>query len=67
MAELADAKVRVALYGSAEVVKSLAAFCRTTQHLGSPEAKQSFVTLALAMRADAEISVTDLTTIFFEG
>jgi hypothetical protein len=72
LADLADAKVRIALYGSDEAVKSLAQFCRTDQQLGSPEAQESFIRLTTAMRKDAlrpgvnDIAEQDVKTILFQ-
>ncbi len=49
-AQLADAKARICIYGSAGVIKDLAAFWRNGAQLDSPERYSAFVRLAQAMR-----------------
>jgi hypothetical protein len=53
VADLTDAKVRIALYGSEGVIRTLATFCETEQRLSSQSARDAFLLLAVAMRADA--------------
>jgi hypothetical protein len=73
LADLTDAKLRIALYGSGPVLRALAAFCRTDQRLASKVANGAFLELAAAMRKDAdggsagEHVKAELSTIFFGG
>jgi hypothetical protein len=73
LAHLTDAKVRIALYGSDAVIRALAAFCRTDQRLASAAARDSFLLLAIAIRADATAPQAaagvkhELVTIFYES
>ena len=72
LADLTDAKVRIALCGSGRVLHALAAFCRTDQRLTSNLATEAFLELAAAMRqdasgrTDAKDAKRELSTIFFQ-
>jgi hypothetical protein len=48
--QLADAKVRVAVYGDPSVVRALARFTREGENLSSPTALEAFTSLLEAMR-----------------
>lgn len=47
---IVDAKIRIAVYGSAEVASLLGDFFMEHPHLGTPEAKQSFIQAISLMR-----------------
>ena len=50
---LANAKARVTIYGSKEVIQTIASFGRGGADIGSPEGMRSFVGICQAMRKDS--------------
>lgn len=68
---VANAKSRIALYGSEQAVKALANFCHNTdQCLGNPDTQKEYANLCLYMRKDSLgekqlASVEDFIKIFF--
>jgi predicted ATP-grasp superfamily ATP-dependent carboligase len=59
---LADARARIAVYGSKEVIEGIAAFYRTHGLLATPEAMSSFVEVIQKMRkqaVDKDESISD--------
>ena len=63
LAQITDAKVRVCLYGSQEVVEKLAAFEKTGAVIRSESQRNAFVQLLRAMRTEDNISNRSLETI----
>jgi len=49
----AEAKARIAIYGSSKVIKSLAEFIRQGGSIDSPKQESAFVALCSQMRADS--------------
>jgi hypothetical protein len=64
-ARLADAKTRICLYGSQEVVFLLAGFEREGGVIDSAQQRKAFVSLILAMRGNAKVRDSDLETVLF--
>jgi hypothetical protein len=64
-ARVADAKTRVCLYGSQEVVALLAAFEREGGVIGNTQQRELFVSLILAMRGNSKVQSSDLETVLF--
>lgn len=61
----ADAKTRICLYGSENVVTLLAAFERAGGMIGNEEQRPAFIRLVTAMRCDPRIDGSELNTILF--
>lgn len=59
-ARIADAKTRICLYGSQEVVMSLAKFERSGGVINNEEQREAFVALIQAMRGDSNVKSTEL-------
>lgn len=57
---LADAKTRIAVYGSAKVASTLATFYRDHGTLDTPAASTSFANIVLQMRAETRNAKTTL-------
>jgi hypothetical protein len=53
LASAADAKARICLYGSGEVVKAFALFEKLGAAVTSPSQRESFVAMIVAMRSDS--------------
>ena len=64
-ARAADAKTRICLYGSKDVVTLLAAFERAGGMLKNEKQREAFVRLVTAMRCDPKIDGSELNTILF--
>jgi hypothetical protein len=66
----ADAKARIAIYGSKAVVSSMADFFRGGSIIDSPERISAFVTVCEKMRADSvsekQLTNDDLSCLFFD-
>ena len=62
---VADAKTRVCLYDSRDVVALLAAFERAGGVLGNAEQRRAFVRLVQAMRDDSKVQSSELEVILF--
>ena len=68
IAQLIDAKSRMAIYASNEVIDRLSEFETVGPNLTSPVAKEAFVKLAGQMRAESGATATrdaSLSTVFF--
>ncbi len=50
---LADAKARISIYGSKEVIESIANFCRGGASLDTPGGRESFISICQTMRKEA--------------
>lgn len=59
-ARAADAKTRICLYGSKDVITSLAAFERAGGMLRNEKQREAFMRLVTAMRCDPEIDGSEL-------
>ncbi len=59
-ARIADAKTRICLYGSQEVIMSLAKFERSGGVINNEEQREAFVALIQAMRGDLNVKSTEL-------
>lgn len=66
-ARAADAKTRVCLYGSDEVITLLAAFEREGGSIGSAPQRSAFVRLVQAMRVNPTAQISDIEAILFEA
>src|SRR6266404_5430207 len=64
-ARLADAKTRICLYGSHEVVILLAAFEKEGGVIGNAQQRHLFASLILAMRGNSKVPSSDLETVLF--
>ncbi|HKC64885.1 MAG TPA: hypothetical protein VKB86_14680 [Pyrinomonadaceae bacterium] len=64
-ARLADAKTRICLYGSQEVVTLLAAFEKEGGVIGNENQRHLFALLIFAMRGNAKVQRSDLETVLF--
>jgi hypothetical protein len=62
--EAADAKARIAIYGTAETIAALARFEATGANLAASSALEAFVRLAATMRGEAA-SEEDLRLVLF--
>ena len=60
LARLADAKTRICLYGTHEVVTSLAAFEREGGVIGNRRQMELFLKLIQVMRGDTKVQDSDL-------
>lgn len=66
MADAADAKARLAIYGSSRVIIALARFEKVGPVLDNPSSLDAFIALVAAMRADDKfIDPSDLKLILF--
>lgn len=63
LAKITDAKARLCLYGSTEVVNNLAEFDRAGGEIKSYAQRQAFVQLLRSMRSEADITNSDLEAI----
>jgi hypothetical protein len=64
-ARIADAKARICLYGSPEVVAQLAAFEKAGASVVTPAQHEIFASLVLTMRGDSKVQRADLETVLF--
>jgi hypothetical protein len=64
-ARIADAKTRICLYGSQEVIVLLAAFEREGGITGNAQQRKAFVRLVQAMRINSTAQISDLEIILF--
>lgn len=64
-ASAADAKTRICLYGSNDVIALLAAFERAGGATANEEQRAAFLRLVAAMRCDPNIAASDLNVILF--
>jgi hypothetical protein len=62
-ARIADAKTRICLYGSQEVITLLAAFEREGGIIGNAQQRKAFVHLVQAMRVNSTDQISDLEVI----
>ena len=67
---LTDAKARIAIYGSKEVIKTIASFWRAGARIETPEQSQLFVAICQAMRKDSlpknqEVPDKDISQLLF--
>jgi hypothetical protein len=65
LAQIADAKARICLYGSPEVIALLAAFENAGASTVTPAQHELFASLVLTMRGDSKIQRADLETVLF--
>ena len=65
MARVADAKARICLYGSPEVIASLATFENAGGAILNPQQHELFASLVLAMRGDSKVPRRDLELLLF--
>lgn len=70
LAEAADAKTRICIYGSKNIVKLLAEFERNGAKIASRESKETFIALCSQMRAEGinseeNLPVDDLKLVLF--
>jgi hypothetical protein len=66
-ARAADAKTRICLYGSTDVVALLAAFERAGGATGNERQREAFTSLVTAMRRKSKVNSSDLNAILFGG
>ncbi|OLE55933.1 MAG: hypothetical protein AUG51_00670 [Acidobacteria bacterium 13_1_20CM_3_53_8] len=64
-ARAADAKTRICLYGSKEVITLLAAFERKGGIIGNAQQRKAFVRLVQAMRVNSTAQIPDIEVILF--
>jgi hypothetical protein len=70
---MTDSKIRIAIYGSKEVVESVADFFRRYGSLDLPEACRSFSTIVRKMRAesmdgkDFSVNDNDISQLIFDS
>ena|SRR5215218_2252037 len=64
-ARAADAKTRVCLYGSQEVIALLAAFEKEGGVISTPQQHSAFVRLVQAMRLNSRAEISDIELILF--
>jgi hypothetical protein len=64
-ARIADAKARICLYGSPDVVKLLAAFEKAGASTVTPQQQELFASLVLTMRGDSKVQRSDLEMVLF--
>jgi hypothetical protein len=64
-ARIADAKARICLYGSSEVVTLLAAFEKAGASTVTPQQHELFASLVLTMRGDSKVQRADLEMVLF--
>jgi hypothetical protein len=64
-ARAADAKTRVCLYGSQEVIALLAAFEKEGGIINTPQQRSAFVRLVQAMRLNSRAEISDIELILF--
>jgi len=64
-ARITDAKARICLYGSPDVVRQLAAFDKAGGAIVTPEQHDLFATLVLTMRGDSKVRREDLERVLF--
>ena len=67
MARVADAKARICLYGSPEVIASLAKFESAGGEILNSQQHELFASLVLAMRGDSKVPRNDMELILFGG
>jgi len=66
-ARAADAKTRICLYGSQDVIALLAAFEREGGIIGNAQQREAFVRLVQVMRVSSTAQISDLEVILFGG
>jgi hypothetical protein len=64
-ARIADAKTRICLYGSQEVLALLATFEREGSLLENTQQRKAFVRLVQAMRVNSTAQISDIEVILF--
>ena len=64
-AHAADAKTRICLYGSQEVIALLAAFEKEGGVINTPQQRSAFVRLVKAMRLNSRAEIADIELILF--
>jgi hypothetical protein len=66
-ARTADAKTRICLYGSQEVIALLAAFEKEGSVINNAQQRSVFVRLVQAMRTNSTAQISDIEVILFGG
>jgi hypothetical protein len=66
-ARTADAKTRVCLYGSDEVLTLLAAFEKEGSVISNAQQRSTFVRFVQAMRTNSKAQISDIEVILFGG